>query len=47
MNAPDVEEGTASEDEEAPLVARGRERTDEAADDDDPCEERGGQDVRE
>ena len=44
---PDVEEGADAEHEEAPLVGADDQSTDKATHDDDPGEERRGQDVRE
>ena len=46
-DAPDVEHGEDAEDVEAPLVCRGDEGADEAADDEDPAHEDGGEDVGE
>ena len=47
MDAPDVEEGKKSEDEIAPFIGGGDECTDEAAHDEHPSHEHGGEDVGE
>lgn len=46
-HVPHVEQGEKAEDIETPFVRRPYKRADQSGDDDDPCEERGRQDVGE